>query len=57
MARLNILLGTGTGMERWIGGDEGMEEVTAVTSYFILQMDVGGHLFRSRIFILYVSRY
>ena len=51
MARLNILLGLGRG---WRGGDEGMEEVTAVTSYFILQMDVGGHLFRSRIFMYLV---
>ena len=41
-------------MERWIGGDEGRQEVTAVTSYFILQMDVGGHLFRSRIFMYLV---
>ena len=31
-----------------------MEEVTAVTSYFILQMDVGGHLFRCRIFMYLV---
>ena len=51
MARLNILLGLGRG---WRGGDEGMEEVTAVTSYFVLQMDVGGHLFRSRIFMYLV---
>ena len=48
---VKYFVGTGTGMERWRGGDEGMEEVTAVTSYFILQMDVGGHLFRSRIFM------
>ena len=51
---VKYFVGTGTGMERWIGGDEGMEEVTAVTSYFILQMDVGGHLFRSRIFMYLV---
>ena len=51
MARLNILLGLGRG---WRGGDEGMEEATAVTSYFILQMDVGGHLFRSCIFMYLV---
>ena len=31
-----------------------MEEVTAVTSYFILQMDVGGHLFRCHIFMYLV---
>ena len=39
----------------WDGdGEVGMEEVTAVTSYFILQMDVGGHLFRCRIFMYLV---
>ena len=40
----------------WDGdGEVGMEEVTAVTSYFILQMDVGGHLFRCRIASLCIS--
>ena len=39
----------------WDGdGEVAMEEVTAVTSYFILQMDVGGHLFRCRIFMYLV---
>ena len=39
----------------WDGdGEVGMEEVTAVTSYFILQMDVGGNLFRCRIFMYLV---